>query len=222
MKEIIKNKLKESLTFDIIENMIGEDYPSSFDMDHFKTLDSFAARKRYCEEHLQRISSGSSRIVYKVDDEKVLKLAYNKKGVAQNDIEIDYGQYYDLEGVVAKIFDFHPNKLWVEMELARKVTKLNFASAQGYSFDDFAAMVNNYGVDSGNSKGYKVPISPEIEERLWEDEFSYGILNFIGNYGVPVGDLKRTSSYGFVNRNGGDIVLIDYGLTHDVYDSYYR
>ena len=42
----------------------------------FKSLPSFAARVRYCNEKLQRISSGSARIVYKIDDEKVLKLAF--------------------------------------------------------------------------------------------------------------------------------------------------
>ena len=45
-----------------------EDYPASFSMEEFKKLTSFAKRIAYCEEHLQRISSGSSRIVYKIDD----------------------------------------------------------------------------------------------------------------------------------------------------------
>jgi len=220
--KLIKKLLRESLTFNMLEDMMDEDYPSSFDMEHFKSITSYAGRKRYCEEQLQRISSGSSRIVYKIDDEKVLKLAYNKKGLAQNEIEIEYGNYYDLKGVVAKVFDNHPDNLWVEMELARKVTKANFASAMGYSFDDFSKMVHNYGVDSGNVKSRyntKYSVHPEIEERLWEDEFAYGIFQFIGVYGLPVGDLQRTSSYGLVN--GDDIVLIDYGLTHDVYSSYY-
>jgi hypothetical protein len=57
---------------------------------------------------------------------------------------------------------------------------------------------------------------------MWEDEFVYAMFNFLGNYGVPAGDLKRANSYGVVKRDGGDaIVMIDYGLTSDVYDSYY-
>jgi len=107
-----------------LEEILNEDYPSSFDMEEFKKLTSFAARIRYCEEHLQRISSGSSRIVYKIDDEKVLKLAKNKKGLAQNEIEVMYGQSYDLESTVAHVFEHDENYLWVEMELARKVRKI--------------------------------------------------------------------------------------------------
>jgi hypothetical protein len=50
----------------------------------------------------------------------------------------------------------------------------------------------------------------------------YELFSFIGNYAVPVGDLERLSSYGVVKRDGQDkIVLIDYGLTHEVYSSYY-
>jgi hypothetical protein len=49
------------------------------------------------------------------------------------------------------------------------------------------------------------------------------MLSLLGNYEIPVGDLIRTSSYGLVKRNGQDtIVLIDYGLNQENYDSYYK
>ena len=70
---------------------MGEDYPSSWNIEEFKSLRSFAERKRYCDANLQKIASGSGRIVYKVDNQKVLKLAKNKKGVAQNEIESELG-----------------------------------------------------------------------------------------------------------------------------------
>lgn len=90
-----------------ITTPVTEDYPTSFDMDFFKTLPSFNQRIQYCEKYLQRISSGSSRIVYKIDDQKVLKLAKNKKGLAQNETEIDYSS--ELGEIVAKIFEYHPD-----------------------------------------------------------------------------------------------------------------
>jgi hypothetical protein len=34
--------------------------------------------------------------------------------------------------------------------------------------------------------------------------------------------IGRLNSYGLVNRNGvDDIVIIDFGLTNDIYDTYY-
>ena len=207
----------------IQESELMEDYPSSFDMETFKSLRSHAGRNRYAQEHLQRLSSGSSRIVYKIDDEKVLKLAKNDKGIAQNEVEIEYGQYIDIEDVVAKIFDYdEENNLWVEMELARKVRPSDFKSIIGYSFEDYRLAIHNYGVDTGNNKGSKYPLSKQLVEDMWENEFMYEMFSFIGNYAVPTGDLERTSSYGLVKRDGQDkIVLIDYGLTHEVYSSYY-
>lgn len=222
MKQFIKRKLQESFTYDLIETLMGEDYPSSFDMEKFKSLSSFAARIRYCGEHLQRISSGSSRIVYKIDNEKVLKLAWNKKGLAQNEVEIEYGGYYDIEGITARVFDSDPNNLWVEMELARKLSKGDFKRLTGLDWEMYAKAIHNHGIDTGNGRGYKHDLPEEFKEEVWENEFSYAMLDFMGNYGIPAGDLTRRSTYGIVKRDGqDDIVMIDYGLTSDVYDSYY-
>lgn len=221
MKDFIKNKLSESLVYNVLENMLGEDYPSSFNMDEFKGLKSFAARIRYCEQHLRRISSGSSRIVYMIDDDKVLKLAKNKKGLAQNEVEYEYSQYYDISDITAKVFDVDPNMLWIEMELAKKLKKSDFKRITGFNWGDFVKVMNNRSIDAGNSNGYKMPIEPDLLEAMMEDEFIYSMQTFIADYGIPVGDLIRPSSYGIVDRSGEDIVMIDYGLTSDVYNSYY-
>ena len=45
------------------EEIIDEDYPQSWDIEEFKKLKSFNARIKYCNQHLTRISSGSSRVV---------------------------------------------------------------------------------------------------------------------------------------------------------------
>lgn len=216
MKSFIKILLREAL--------VGEDYPTSWNIEEFKNLKSFNARVKYCNEHLTRLSSGSSRIVYKIDEEKVLKLAKNQKGIAQNEVEIEYGQYSDIEDVVAKIFDYDEvNSLWVEMELARKVKASDFKRIVGYDFADIQKAIHNYGVDSGNVKrSFKYDLDKALVEDMWENEFMYELFSYIGNYGVPTGDLTRLNSYGLVKRGGEDrIVLIDYGLTHDVYGSYY-
>jgi hypothetical protein len=206
----------------LVEN-VNEVYPTSFNIEEFKQLKSFNQRIQYCEQHLQRISSGSSRIVYKIDDEKVLKLAKNKKGLAQNKAEIDYGTEIYLEGIVANIFEYEENGLWVEMELAKKITEGEFKRISGFNFKDFAAALNNYYHERTNYRnGYKMEVDSEIVAEMWEDEFVYGIFQYLGNYKVTVGDLTRLSTYGIVKRDGQDtIVLIDYGLTEDVYKSHY-
>ena len=222
-EDFIAEKLRVDITNPLDENM-DEAYPTSFNMEEFKQIKSFNQRIQYCEQHLQRLSSGSSRIVYRIDDQKVLKLAKNKKGLAQNEAEVDYGTEIYLEGIVAEIFEYDENGLWVEMELARKMTAGDFKRISGFEFKDFAAALNNYHHERTNFRnGYKMDVDPEIVAQMWEDEFVYGIFQYLGNYDVPVGDLTRLSTYGIVKRDGQDtIVLIDYGLTEDVYNDHYR
>jgi hypothetical protein len=205
------------------ENLLGEEYPTSFNMEFFKGLKSFAQRIQYCEQLLQRISSGSSRIVYKIDEHKVLKLAKNSKGIAQNEVEINYSKYPDISSVIAQVFDSEENYLWVEMELARKVSVGDFKRITGYSFKDYCTAIHNYGNDvHGTRNSYKMDIDKAIVDSMWEDEFVYKIFDFIGNYQLPIGDLMRLSSYGIVHRGGSDaIVLIDFGLTQDVQSTHY-
>ena len=213
MRDYINNLLREGL--------LDEDYPMSWSIDEFKKLNSFNARVEYCNTHLKRLAAGSSRIVYMVDNEKVLKLAKNKKGLAQNEVEIEYGNYYDLSSIVARVFESDDNNLWVEMELAKKVTSNIFNSVVGVSFDEYtSAMKYNYFT---NIKPNRYPTEkPENMDEMWDNEFVYEMLSFMGNYDIPVGDLGRLSTYGLVNRDGSDtIVMIDYGLTNDVYGTYY-
>lgn len=103
---------------------LNEDYPTTWDKGEFAKIRSFAGKLRYANEHLQKISSGSGRAVYKIDDGKALKIAKNKKGLAQNNVEADWyiQKNYD---VVAKTFDMGDDVLdigpfWVEMELGKK------------------------------------------------------------------------------------------------------
>jgi len=221
MKHFIKTKLNESIAFDIVENMMVEDYPSNFDMEHFKTLKSFAQRVKYCEENLKRISSGSSRIVYMIDNTKVLKLAKNQKGLAQNEVEIQWGQDSYFGSILAHTFMYHPDDLWVEMELARKVTKKDFLRLTECSIEDMDMYLRNtYDINHGKRPIFTM--DPQLKEALDENEFVSEIVDFMLNIDAPAGDFGRLSSYGIVQRGGqDDIVLIDFGLTNDVYQTYY-
>ena len=225
MKNFIKQKLSENLVYEIIETYLEEDYPSNFDLEEFSKLNSFNKRIQYCQERLKRISSGSSRIVYMVDDTKVLKIARNKKGLAQNEIEIDYSNYYDLKDITAQVFAYDQNNLWVEMELAKKVTPAIFERVVGFTFADYCAGLRKHHDELNPKRGswFSSDVSKEVYEAMWEDEFTYEMLSFIGGYDIPVGDLCKLNTYGLVKRNGEDtIVMIDYGLNNDVWQDYYK
>lgn len=221
MKSLIKQRLQESMNFELIENMLDEEYPVTFDMAHFKLLRSFRERVRYCEDNLQRISSGSSRIVYRIDNEKVLKLAKNEKGLGQNAVEIQWGRDSYFENILAHTYDFHQDDLWVEMELARKVTKPKFKELTGVNLNDLAIYLSNsYRENNGRRALYSQP--DNIKNELIENEFSQNLNDFMIQTDSVDGDFSKLSTYGIVKRNGHEsLVIIDFGLTSDVYATYY-
>lgn len=199
---------------------IDEDYPQSFDMEYFKSLPSFRKRIDYAAEHLQRLSSGSGRIVYIIDDEKVLKLAKNRKGVAQNEVEVDFSEDYYINHLFAKTFEHHPDFLWLEMEYCKKLNYARFQQLTGMSFDVFTSMVNyEYSRIKGRGRKLFSYSEPKEYNELVENEFMMSIIDYIGNYDVPAGDLTKISTYGENSNN--EVVMVDYGLTNDVFGTYY-
>lgn len=206
---------------------LKEDYPPGWDIEKFKTLKSFSQRVKYCNEHLQKMSQGSSRIVYKIDEEKVLKLAKNKKGIAQNEVESDGFLLRSYADIIAKVFNVDENRLWLEMELAKKLTPSRFKALTGFSIkslNDYLLWINfqTHPHPYMKSDYYKERIlKPELEV-IENSEFVNDITGMIADMDMPVGDLGRLSSYGEVIRDGNPkVVIIDAGLNRRVFQDFY-
>lgn len=222
------NVLLESIERDMFEgvdeNQLSEDYPINFDIFQFKNINSYAAKLRYAAEHLGNpIGKGSSRSVYRVDNYKVLKLARNKKGIAQNETEIDWSGDSYYQPILADIFDYdRDNHYWVEMELAFKPKKSDFKRLWNIQFDKLTHYLHNKEQENRGKGGFFY-IEPEIKEQLNENEHVQHLLSFMYDADSSAGDLVRINSWGLVRRiDGENLVLIDFGLTSDVYESYYK
>ena len=207
---------------EIYNEIMDEDYPSSWNIETFKSLQFFSQRVRYCEENLQRISSGSGRIVYKVDNEKVLKLAKNKKGIAQNEVEVQYGAERYFSNIIGQTYDYEDNGLWVEMELAKKVSPNIFKKIVGVDIDTFGMYIKNQ-ISRNRGRVSYFKLDPNVVKLLDDNEIANDTIDFLMNSDSESGDISRLSSWGLVNREGNDtLVIIDYGLTQGVYTTYYK
>lgn len=210
---------EKQLYSNIIKEMA---YPSSFNIETFKSLTSFQKRIKYCGEHLKRLNAGSSRIVYQIDNEKVLKLAKNKAGIAQNNAEADGGlQTYEIAPVIYD--EDEENNLWIESELAKPIKEQDFLRLVGYDFKTICSCFRYY------ETRYK-PIKQSIANNLtkefynetWYNDWMSSMYDYIGDYQPPLGDLFRLANYGIVSRNGKEhIVVVDMGLTDDVAKKFY-
>ena len=190
-------------------------YPTDFKFEEYGNIKSFAGKIKYAQERLLgKVGAGSGRAVFRVDDEKVLKVALNAKGVAQNASEAEgYKQNYEI---VAKVFDADQDDALVEMELAKKVNPNRFKQLTGVSLEE---VVTWLGYITG-----KVLYRPHqtVPNDLSENEFAEDLRTFAADYDYPVpGDFGRINSYGEVLRNGQPrIVLVDFGYDSDAAEVY--
>ena len=196
-------------------------YPPGWDFDEFKSLPSFKDRIRYLKRHMGKIGAGSARIVFDIDPETSFKLAKNKKGIMQNRVEIDIGTkgWYSF---VAKVYDNDEEGLWLEAEKARKMKPSDFKQITGFDFNEWVYVLQqHYNEMKGKRFLGSMLVSDDYDDILESDLFSE-MISFMADFDMSVGDIARISSWGIVSRDGKEQpVLIDYGLTQDVFKDFY-
>lgn len=187
--------------------------PDSSDLDtvlkNLSKLETYTARVDYAEKNLKHLSSGSSRVVYMLDDE-VLKLAKNDRGVAQNKVEsklkckfINPTTKSDKDGV------------WKISPCLDKITEKEFEELCSINFKDFTEALS-YGLkDVSGEKKFK----PKCFEEVEKSEIYKDLVKIAKEYKLMPGDMGRISSWGKVDDHP---TLLDAGLTREIYDEYYE
>jgi serine/threonine protein kinase len=190
--------------------------PLSF-LDDLNQITSFRQKIQFIDRHLEKIASDSGRAVYNVDNQKILKLAKNPKGQAQNESEVNISTDIYSDDIVTEVFQYDENNYdWIISEKAKKVSPKRIVELTGipdlHSLDIY---LRNFQIG-----GFRIP--EDIKENLDNNEWVQRLLELVGNFNLDVGDFGRPSSFGEVNRNGQpEIVITDYGLTHEVYQTHY-
>lgn len=201
-----------------------------FNLQALNLIKSFAGKLKYCKQMLgPSFGSGSSRIIFEIDDNKVLKLAKNQKGLAQNEFEDDTSRN---SSAVVKVFDCADDYSWLVEENCVPAKEKDFEHVIGIPFETYCDLVRwNY-----NSYSYRnkhIPLytmsaweAQKLTEQLYEQNeynFVQQVMDLMGNYQLPCGDLTRISTYGMVNRDGTpEIIVLDSGLSEEILDTYYR
>jgi len=197
--------------------------PDDWDKSAYKSNTSFASRIRYAVERAQKLGTGSSRVAFEIEYEgrpTVLKVAKNKKGIAQNDYESqmldDY--YFTGLGLNIPMIDYdeeNESPVWIHMEKADKMKPTQFKKFFSGLTPDEAIRVAEYG--SG-----KINVSPEETERyqqlIEENDYLDSLVDLIGNYDIAHGDLRRLANWGIYQNRPA---IIDIGGSSKVIKQYY-
>ena len=115
----------------------------TFDLKEFKALKSSEEMIDYASNYLEFLGEGRARSVFVLNSKKVLKIAMNKNGIAQNSKEfIVYSGVGDT-GIVTKIYDSDMMGRWIIAELARPLTsRKEFKESTGLDWDEFAELLS--------------------------------------------------------------------------------
>jgi hypothetical protein len=170
-------------------------------------LETYTARKEYAEKNLEHLSSGSSRIVYLTPDKTVVKMAKNDKGIAQNEVECNPKMKSKF---INEIISCAKNHSWLETHYLDKITTKDFKEMTGLDFDDFGEALR-YGLKSTSEK-------PKGFDKVADSEVYKEMKRLGEKFDLLAGDIARISSWG---TKDGRPILIDAGLTEEVFDEYY-
>lgn len=174
-------------------------------------LDSFNSKKEYAEDNLKHLSSGSSRLVYLTCDNTVIKLAKNDKGIEQNKAESKASgkcKYLNSTKNTAKDFS------WIEVAYFDKISSKQFEDLLGFSFNDFCDCIK-YSLKKISDSDLD---KPKCFDKISKSEFFKEIIDVSLKFKLMPGDLVRISSWG---TNGDYPILLDAGLTKEIYDKFY-
>lgn len=219
--EISQTQINE-IVHRCVENYLSEAISEQFSFDTLKQIPSFKERLQYCVKTLgYRIGSGSSRTCFQLDDNRILKLALNNKGIAQNNVEGRMDINLDQLGVRPDIFDEtdFENNWFIVCEYVLPARVADFKKTIGITWQKYLDFIRT--CDCEREGDSYPPIDWDtFGEMIENNEKLYCIHDFIANYDISCGDILRLTNYGLSKNNG--IVILDTGLDSYVWENFYR
>lgn len=173
-----------------------------------------------------RIGSGSSRIVFALDKNTVIKMAKNEKGIAQNLAELRV--FEKASERVAKIKWYHPKGYYLIVERCTSLKRFLEDKDVNIDAEDFSEYV-----DIDCNKKYTVENVEKIVKnfvRKTKDEAKYKPAVFK----MLTKQIKELATFIWKNKiddiyddqlgvnKAGKIILLDYGMNKEVWKKFYK
>jgi len=170
-------------------------------------LKTFNQRKKYVQKELgnKYPYMGSARYVYFMDN-KVIKIARNKKGIAQNLTESNPEIQEKYGDLVAKVYDYDKDGKWIVLEKLNFIREEEFKKLTHMDFNHMCHWLNhgNYSFDK-----YKYEKNP----------FAVRLKKFLSEFNLDIYDISSIKNWGQIN---GKPKLLDFGLTIDTARKLYK
>lgn len=153
------------------------------------------------EQDWELLGEGSARIVFQMDEKRIIKVALGDAGLAQNITEADPEK--QKFSITNPVFCFDPKGAWIISSMNETITIQEFKKLTNMSFESFGNALKykfNHSDDRNPPKGYE-----DIENNPVFKETAQLILN----EDMLEGDVAKISSWGRIDNK---VVLRDEGL----------
>ena len=223
LRQVIKEASKKA-----VKATLNEAAMEGFSLEELTAIPSLKGKLRYCQQFLGTpVGKGTARIVFQIDDEKVLKLALNQKGIAQNEVEGQNDWFKIQYSIFPTVFEKDDKDwAWIVSEFVLPAKRSDFKHVLGMPFEDFTWFLRRLALwHRPQNRGLIYGMPDEQAQALIDNnQICQEINDYLSNYtNVPIGDLTKLANYGLAVRGGEPyIVILDSGLDDTVYDKYYR
>jgi len=187
---------------------------AKFDFEEFKSLPSESIMQAYAMNYLEPLGQGSSRIAFVLTPKKVLKIARNEKGVAQNKAELEVYTDPATANMSTKIYETDDMGRWMISDLVRPINNVKeFENMTGVPWQEFVedltATISAFARKSG------------LQLRASAPKFTQNVITMAekGKNRLKLADLTVLDHWG--KTPDGNVVLLDYGFTEDVATKHY-
>lgn len=198
--------------------------PSSWDDAIYDEKLPFSTRVKYAQERAKVLGRGSARVVFNIKykgQPSALKVAANRKGMAQNEVEVDLlnDWYAKSLGLFIPMIDYdtkNSQPTWIHTRIAKKATDADFKRIVGV---DARGLVEYAKAFHGERTMFG-DINSDYFKRVKKNHPTVeAIIDYYGNYGRPqMGDYTSPRNWGIYNRR---LVIIDAGFNDDIYARFY-
>lgn len=211
--------------------------PSDWDASQYAPKTTFKQRLAYALERAKKIGTGSSRVATVINHDgqmTVLKIAKNRKGLAQNNAEASIlsDGYASGIGILVPIIDYdeqNPEPTWINTAFAQKATEKQLCSIMRCK--NLSQLVKAAWAITGKQRArygtfpmYMEHIRKDNPEMTDEDvevftDYAHKLADLNMNFNVLLWDFARAPNWGLYN---GKPVIIDVGFTTEVHRLHYQ
>jgi hypothetical protein len=202
----------------------AQQQPQQFSMEQLKTIKDLGSVLSYVDATLssQKIGNGQGRVVYKLGNNQVLKVAMNPGGQGQNQAEATVCSSDGSMDLFPKVAEVGPDNMWLVTQEATPMSQEAFAQLTGMPFNEFTSALAGafpQKLDQTKTTQLKLQQNKTNFDKFYGNAFFRKIITIIQDCKYEPGDIAKLDSWGVVN---GKPVIIDSGFTEAVNQAYYQ